>query len=150
MTNTTASTLVNGLTSGQRDTIEKLYRAVAGDLDLLDQAVTPGWLDIPAAPDQAPGPAAVKPHFAEFHATFRDVSVVIHEMIGASGHAAVRAEIRGTFAGEWMGVKGTGSECVIPIHEFHHFEGDRIASSWHMEDWLGWLRQVGTDGFKLQ
>jgi predicted ester cyclase len=149
MTDSAATTFVDGLTHGQRETIEKLYRGVAGEFGLLNEAVTPDWLDIPAAPGQAPGPDAVKPHFAQFHAMFRDVSIVIHEMIGSNGHAAVRGEIRGTFDGEWMGVKGNGSECVIPIHEFHHFDGDRIAASWHMEDWVGWLRQVGTDGFKL-
>jgi predicted ester cyclase len=142
-------TVVEGLTPSQREAIEKLYRGVAGEFDLLNEAVTRDWLDIPAAPGQAPGPDAVKPHFAQFHRMFRDVSIVIHEMIGANGHAAVRAEIRGTLDGEWMGVKGDGRECVIPIHEFHHFDGDRIAASWHMEDWVGWLRQVGTDGFRL-
>jgi SnoaL-like polyketide cyclase len=149
MAESAATTVTGGLTPAQRETIEKLYRGVAGEFDLLDEAVTPDWLDIPAAPGQAPGPGAVKPHFAEFHRIFADVSVVIREIIGANGHAAVRAEIRATFAGQWMGVAGRGQQCVIPVHEFHHFDGDRIAASWHMEDWLGWLRQAGTDGFTL-
>ncbi len=149
MTVSTATTIVEGLSPTQRETIEKLYRGVAGEFDLLNEAVTPDWLDIPAAPGQIPGPNAVKPHFAEFHSVFRNVSIVIEEMIGVNGHAAVRAEITGAFVGEWMGVAGTGKECVIRIHEFHRFDGDRIAASWHMEDWIGWLRQVGTDGFTL-
>ncbi|WP_189227498.1 ester cyclase, partial [Saccharothrix coeruleofusca] len=119
--------IVEGLTAGQREAVEKLYRGVAGEFDLLDEAVTPNWSDIPAAPGQAPGPDGVKPQFAKFHRVFQDVSVTIHEVVGANGRAAVRAEIRASFTGEWMGVVGTGRECVIPIHEFHHFDGDRIA-----------------------
>jgi predicted ester cyclase len=143
------TTIVEGITPEQQETIEKIYRAVGGEFDLLNEAVTDDWQDIPPAPGQGRGPDAAKPIFEHFHSIFKDVSITILEIIGANGHVAVRAEMKGVHAGEFFGVPATNKECAIRINEFHHFEGDKVAASWHMEDWLGWMRQVGADTLHL-
>ncbi len=57
----------DGLNSGDssfsaqdRTTIETFYRAFAGEPDLLDQAVTADWQDIPLSPGQGPGRDGIK------------------------------------------------------------------------------------------
>jgi len=55
----------------------------------------------------------------------------------------VRAEITGTHKGAWFGVAPTNKTYRIPIHEFHHIENGRLTHTWHLEDWFGWLNQVG-------
>lgn len=64
-------------------------------------------------------------------------------MVGGPGRVAVRLEITGTHLGEWFGVAPTGRRFVLPLHEFHHIENGRLTHTWHLEDWFGWLNQVG-------
>jgi len=71
------------------------------------------------------------------------VASTIHEIIGAPGRAAVRAEISGTHKGEWFGIAPTNKAFRLPIHEFHEIKDGRLTQTFHMEDWLGWLFQVG-------
>ncbi len=133
-----------GLTDQERLAVETFYRAFSeGKPDLLDQAVAADWQDIPLAPHQQAGPEGMKPLMAQFAAAFPDAAVTIHEIVGGPGRAAVRGEITGTHAGEWFGVAPTGKRFVLPLHEFHHIEDGRLTHTWHLEDWFGWLNQVG-------
>ena len=134
------------LSEQDRKAIETLYSAFSNNPDALDNAVTEDWQDIPLAPGQDPGREAMKPMIRAFNAAFPDARITIHELIGVAGKAAVRAEITGTHMGEWFGVKPTGKAFVLPIHEFHHVENGRITKTWHMEDWFGWLHQMGAIG----
>jgi len=136
-----------GLTAEEQRAIETLYRAFSDrNPDLLDEAVAPVWQDIPLAPHQAPGREGMKPLIRQFSAAFPDAKVTVHEIFGVPGRAAVRAEISGTHRGEWFGVPATGKAFVLPIHEFHRIENGRLTHTWHMEDWFGWLHQVGALG----
>ncbi len=133
-----------GLTSEEFNAIITLYNAFErGDDTLLGQAVTENWQDIPLTPGQASGRDGMKPVIAAFHASFSHLKVVVHEVIGAAGRAAVRAEIRGKHTGEWFGRPATGATFAIPLHEFHHLNEGRITHTWHLEDWFGWLNQIG-------
>lgn len=140
----TTATISGTLTEEDRTAIETLYRAFSEhNPDLLDQAVTTDWQDIPLAPGQQPGRDGMKPLIRGFSAAFPDAKVTVHEIIGAPGRAGVRAEITGTHKGEWFGVAPTGRSFTLPIHEFHHVENGRVTHTWHMEDWFGWLHQMG-------
>lgn len=136
--------VIAGVSESERSALEMLYRAFsAGNVDLLDKAVTPDWQDIPLAPGQAPGREGMKPLINSFLAAFPDTKIAVREMIGAGGRVAVRAEVTGTHKGEWFGVPATGKSFVLPIHEFHVVENGRVTQTRHMEDWLGWMVQVG-------
>jgi len=136
--------LVTGVTDGERRAIELLYRAFSeADPALLDEAVAIDWQDIPLAPHQAPGRDGMKPLVEAFAAAFGDLEIAIHEIIGAPGRAAVRAEITGVHRAAWFGVAATGTRFRMPIHEFHYIKDGRLTHTWHLEDWFGWLVQVG-------
>lgn len=124
-------------------TIETFYRAFSGQPELLKEAVTADWLDIPPAPGQGPGPEGAEPMISAFSAAFSDLRITVQEVFGGSGRLGVRAEITGTHSGEWFGVAPSGKSVRIALHEFHHLEGGRIARTWHLEDWFGMLGQVG-------
>ncbi|WP_439575043.1 ester cyclase [Phreatobacter sp.] len=139
----TNETEVIGLSPEECTAVETFYKAFAGQLELLDDAVTEDWQDIPLAPHQQPGREGMKPLIDGFRAAFPDAAVTIHEIIGAGGRVAVRASISGTHLGEWFGVAPTGKSFEMPIHEFHHIVDGKLTHTWHLEDWLGWLFQVG-------
>lgn len=134
-----------GLSPEDRTAVETFYRAFIGKPELLDRAVTEDWQDIPLAPGSMPGRAGMKPLIAGFMAAFPDAAVTIHEIIGAPGRAGVRAEITATHSGEWFGIPATGKTFSLALHEFHHIENGRITHTWHLEDWFGWLNQIGAN-----
>ena len=135
---------VTGLTPDERLAIETLYRAFTeGNPELLDQAVAPDWQDIPLAPNQQPGREGMKPLVAGFKATFPDLKIVVHEIIGTPGRVGVRAEMTGTHTGEWFGIAPTGKTFRMALHEFHYIENGQLTHTWHLEDWFGWLNQIG-------
>ncbi|CAO3408966.1 ester cyclase [Azospirillum largimobile] len=141
----------NGLTPTERRAIETLYRAFSeGDPDLLDEAVTVDWQDIPLNPGQRPGREGMKPLIRSFRAAFPDTTIEILEIIGAPGRAAVRAEITGTHSGDWFGIAPTGRSFRIAIHEFHRISNGKLTHTWHLEDWFGWMNQIGARPVLMQ
>ena len=143
MDGTAAGPKATGLTDEERHAVETFYRAFAGRPELLDQAVTSDWQDIPLAPGQAPGREGMRPLIQAFAAAFPDTKVTIHEIIGAPGRAGVRLEVTATHSGKWFGVPPTGRSLSMALHEFHRIENGRLTHTWHLEDWFGWLNQVG-------
>lgn len=128
----------------EREAVENIYRAFSlQNPDLLDEAVTPDWQDIPLAPGQAAGPQGLKPVIRSFIAAFPDVQIVIHDLLQIPGKIAVRAEITGTHQGEFMGLAATGKFVRIRLHEMHELNGERVTKTWHMEDWFGLFMQLG-------
>ena len=132
------------LSAAELQAVRSLYQAFSdNNLDLVDQAVTSTWQDIPLGPGQEPGPSGIKPIIAQFRRAFPDLTIVIHEIMGSAGRAAVRAEIRGTHQGEWFGIAATNRPSRVALHEFHHLENSRITHTWHLEDWFGMFHQLG-------
>lgn len=128
----------------ERTAVETLYRAFSEkNPDLVDLAVTPDWDDIPLSPGQGPGPEGFKPLLASIINAFPDINIIIHDMLQEPGKIAVRAEITGTHQGEIMGIAATGQPVSIRLHEFHTLDGQRITTTWHLEDWFGMFLQLG-------
>ena len=130
------------------DTLTTFYRAFSGDHALLDRVVTPEWQDIPAAPGQQPGPEGGAQVISMMNAALDDLHITIHDVVDGrgpdgSGLVAVRAELTGVHTGELMGAVPTGRPVAFAIHEFHEVVDGVIRRTWHLEDWLGFFRQVG-------
>lgn len=140
---TTFTDISNGLLF-QRQAVETFYRAFNDkNPDLVDEVLAPSWNDIPLAPGQCAGPEGVKPIIRSVAQAFPDVQVTVHDMIQEPGRIAVRAEISGTHLGEIFGIAPTGKKVTFRLHEFHTIDGDRLTTTWHMEDWFGLFLQLG-------
>ena len=143
MTQTSISQ-ITALAQGELRAIEMLYRTFTDkNPNLLDEACAPEWQDIPLAPGQGPGPSGLKAMLPVFFQAFPDLKIVVHEIIGSTGRAGVRASITGTHLGEIFGVKPTGKVIDVALHEFHHLADGKITHTWHVEDWFGMLNQIG-------
>jgi predicted ester cyclase len=130
--------------AAERRAVQRLYDAFSlKNPDLIDDAVSADWKDIPLAPGQGPGPAGMKPIIESFIAAFPDVQIVIHDMLQLPGKIAVRGEITGTHQGELFGIAPTGKAVAFRIHEFHELDGQRVTTTWHMEDWFAFFLQLG-------
>jgi predicted ester cyclase len=134
----------SGRLAVERRAVQRLYDTFSlKNPDLIDEAVSPDWQDIPLAPGQGPGPEGMKPIIRSVIAAFPDVQIVIHDMLQVPGKIAVRGEITGTHQGELFGIAPTGKTVAFRIHEFHELDGQRITTTWHMEDWFGLFLQLG-------
>lgn len=131
------------LSTQDRATLDLFYRAFAGEPELLDRAVTPDWQDLPLAPGQQPGPEGIRPMIAGLKQAIPDIAIVVHEVIADGDRIGVRAEMTGTHTGAWFGVAPTGRAFKVALHEFHTIKGGRLTHTFHLEDWFGWLNQVG-------
>ncbi len=139
-----ATIQTSSLTVPQKQSLETFYRAFNDkNPSLLDEAVTPDWQDIPLAPGQGLGPEGMKLLLPMFFTAFPDLQIIIDEVIAQPNRAGVRARMVATHRGEIFGLQPTGKPVSIALHEFHHFEDDRISHTWHLEDWFGMLRQIG-------
>ncbi len=139
-----ATIQTSALTAAQQQSLETFYRAFSDkNPSLLDGAVTSDWQDIPLAPAQGLGSEGFKPLMQMFFTAFPDLQIIIDEIIAQPDRAGVRARMVATHRGEIFGFQPMGKPVSIALHEFHHFNHDRITHTWHLEDWFGMLHQIG-------
>jgi len=128
----------------ERQAVETLYRAFSEkNPDLVDEVLAPIWDDIPLAPGQRSGPEGIKPIIQSVAQAFPDVQIIVHDMIQQPGRIGVRAEVTGTHLGEIFGIAATGKKVSFRLHEFHTLDGERLTTTWHLEDWFGLFLQLG-------
>lgn len=140
----TSNTHLSDRLRTERLAVETLYRAFSDkNPDLVDEVLAPTWDDIPLAPGQGPGPGGIKPIIRSVMQAFPDVQIIVHDIIQEPGRIGVRAEISGTHQGEIFGIAPTGKKVSFRLHEFHTLDGERVITTWHMEDWFGLFLQLG-------
>jgi steroid delta-isomerase-like uncharacterized protein len=113
------------------------------DSTLLDKTLSENWVDIPPAPGQPVGPAGAKQILVELTKTFPDLKVTIQEILQDGNKVVVRSEISGTQKAPFMGFPSKNRKLVIQAIDIHEFKGDKIVRTWHSEDWMTGLHQLG-------
>jgi steroid delta-isomerase-like uncharacterized protein len=110
---------------------------------LLDKILAENWVDIPAAPTQPPGPKGAKQILLELSTTFSDLKVSIQDVLQDGNKVVVRSEISGTQTKPFMGVLAKNRKLVIQAVDIHEFKDGKIIRTWHTEDWMTGLHQLG-------
>jgi len=113
------------------------------DLGLIDRILSEHWVDIPAAPGQPPGRAGAKHIIGELTTTFPDLQVTIEEILQAGNKVIVRSTITGTQRAPFMGFPAKNRTMTIQAVDIHEFHDGTIVRTWHTEDWLTGLHQLG-------
>ena len=132
------------LSSQERHALITFYKAIGTHkLELLNDALTADWVDLPPGPGQGPGPEGVKPILQGLLDAFPDLTATVEEVIGEERRAAARVSLSGTHLGPLMGIAASGGPVTLALHEFHTFREGRISVTRHMEDWMGLFRQIG-------
>jgi len=113
------------------------------DPALLDTILSKEWVDIPAAPGQPAGPAGGKHILAELATAFPGLRITIKDTLRDGNKVAVRSEITATQRGPFLGFAAKNRTMTIQAIDIHEFEDGRIVRTWHTEDWMTGLRQLG-------
>jgi predicted ester cyclase len=71
-----------------------------------------------------------------------DLKWEIKEVVVSGNQVTVRGEAAGTPAGEFMGAPHTGKSFKLMSIDVHTLEGGKMVRSYHIEDWLGAVRQL--------
>jgi hypothetical protein len=71
-----------------------------------------------------------------------DLKWEIKEILVSGNQVTVRGEATGTPAGEFMGAPHSGKSFKLMSIDVHTLEGGKMVHSYHIEDWLGAVRQL--------
>lgn len=128
--------------------IESIVRAFyepfnTGDTTNYDTILAEDWVSTPLGMGQQPGRAGFPPVIAQYRASFPDLTFTNEDVIVAGNKATVRSTARGTHEGEFIGVPATGQPVEFMTIDIHQVENGQIVQSWHIEDLLGVLFQIG-------
>src|SRR5205085_5384412 len=113
------------------------------DAALLDKILHETWVDIPSPPGTAPGPEGVKPLFARLTTTFPDLKLTIEDILQDGNKVVVRARMAGTQKEAFMDFPSKNRRIDIQVVDIHEFKDGKIVRTWHTEDWMSGLRQLG-------
>lgn len=124
--------------------VQPFYDAInTGDVDTLDAVLTPDWAAYP--PNAGPGTDVenVKATVRAFRAAFPDLLVDTQDFVIEGNQVVVRSTVTGTHEGAFLGVAATGTPVTTQFIDIHRVEGGRIVETYHVEDLLGVMIQVG-------
>jgi predicted ester cyclase len=71
-----------------------------------------------------------------------DLRWEIKDVLVSTNQVTVRGEATGTPAGEFMGAPRTGKSFKVMSIDVHTIEGGKMVRSYHIEDWIGAVRQL--------
>ena len=71
-----------------------------------------------------------------------DLKWEIKDVLVSANQVTVRGEATGTPAGEFMGAPRTGKSFKVMSIDVHTIEGGKMVRSYHIEDWIGAVRQL--------
>src|SRR5262249_28160089 len=112
---------------------------------VLRQATAPDWVSC-GANDVCGAREQVIAAIAGRHKAIPDLKWEIKEVLVAGNRVTVRGEATGTPAGEFMGMPHGGKSFKLMSIDVHTIEGGKIVRSYHIEDWLGAVRQLSAKG----
>jgi predicted ester cyclase len=71
-----------------------------------------------------------------------DLKWEIKDVLVAGNQVTVRGEATGTPAGEFFGAPRSGKSFKVMSIDVHSIEGGKMVRSYHIEDWIGAVRQL--------
>jgi predicted ester cyclase len=133
-------------TEAAQTSVAPFYKALnaeftAQSADLIKQVTTDGWVscrgnDVCNTRDEVIGGIAQRlKSVPDLKWEIRDVQV-------SGNQVTVRGEATGTPAGEFMGALHSGKSFKVMSIDVHTLEGGKMVRSYHIEDWIGAVRQL--------
>lgn len=97
----------------------------------------------PGLPFEVVGPGGVKQLAEALHPGIPDMELPIEDVIAEGEKVLVRLRVKGTHAGDLMGVPATGAKIDIGVLDLFQIRDGKLIEHWALLDNLGLLRQIG-------
>jgi predicted ester cyclase len=113
-----------------------------GDLDALEEMMTPDFVNHSLLPSQEPARKGYLQSTAEYHAAFSDIRYVIEKQVAEGDEVVTSFTVRATHdRREWLGFVPTGKEFEALLILIHRVVGGKIAGEWSQGSGLAELTQ---------
>jgi serine phosphatase RsbU (regulator of sigma subunit)/ketosteroid isomerase-like protein len=101
------------------------------NLNVIDEVLTPHFVDHDRLPGQAPDREGYKRAIAEYHAAFSNVRFLVEDQLAEGNKVVTRFIVRATHdRRELMGVAPTGREVTYKAMAIHRIVGGKIVEEW--------------------
>src|SRR6516165_766217 len=129
-----------------RASIAPFYKALNAEFasdsaELIRQATAPDWVSC-RGNDVCNSRDEVIAGIAARLKSVPDLKWQIKDVLVSGNQVTVRGEATGTPAGEFMGAPHTGKSFKVMSIDVHTIEGGKMVRSYHIEDWMGAVRQI--------
>ena len=129
-----------------RAAVAPFYRALNAEFakdsaDLIRQATATDWVSC-RGNDVCNSRDEVIAGIGQRLKSVPDLKWEIKDVLVAGNQVTVRGEATGTPAGEFMGAPRTGKSFKVMSIDVHTIEGGKMVRSYHIEDWIGAVRQL--------
>ncbi len=114
-----------------------------GNDAVIDEVLSPDFVEHEPLPVQATGREAVKQFFAMMRSAFPNFRMTIEDMIGEGDIVVARAIMRATNSGPFMGMPPTGKQVSMEFIDLVRFADGKIVEHWGVGDNLGLMQQLG-------
>lgn len=111
------------------------------DPQLLGSVLADDWYETPS-PERGGREAGMK-LLASLTTVFPDFKAEVMDMIQEGNKVVVRSRLTGTQTQPFMGFASKGRKISIQAIDIHEFKDGKIVHTWHSEDWMTGLRQMG-------
>lgn len=124
--------------------VRRLYEAMAqGDYTALDELIAGDMIEHEEIPGIEPGKEGAIRFFKVLKGAFPDLIMVPEDMIAEGQMVAVRATMKGTHQGDFMGIPATGNRIEVPVADFLRLEDGKLVEHWGFTDTETMMRQLG-------
>lgn len=124
--------------SNGKQAAARFYAAFnSGDAAAFRALLTPDWIDHPEAPGQQQGPDGLIDVVALFRSAFEGLVIWAETVVADEDHVVVRIRLEGKHVKDWAGHRASGRQVTFHGMDMHRLEGDRIAETWHFENYGG-------------
>jgi predicted ester cyclase len=132
------------MTESMRAVVAPFYAAFAtGDVDTLDTCFASDWRDNTLPPGRAPGLPGIKQAIRFLRSILPDLVATQEDARVDGDVVTVRITFSGTNSGGWPGVGPTNKPVRFIAFDMHRVQSGRIVESWHLEDNLALMIQLG-------
>ena len=132
-----------------RDSVAPFYQALNAEFakdsaDLIRQATASEWVscrgnDVCNSRDEVIAGVGARLK------SVPDLKWQIKEVLVSGNQVTVRGEATGTPSGEFFGAAHTGKSFKVMSIDVHTIEGGKMVRSYHVEDWMGAVRQLSAN-----
>jgi steroid delta-isomerase-like uncharacterized protein len=121
-----------------------------GNVALIDQLLTPNFIDHQQQPGLPPGREGAKAFITAFRAAFPDLHYTVDDVIAEGDRVVARATAHGTMRGDFLGMPASGKSATWQeIHITRYAQGKGV-EHWAVVDMYGMLSQLGFVGQEQQ
>jgi steroid delta-isomerase-like uncharacterized protein len=113
-----------------------------GNLNALDDVLSPDVVDHDPAPDQGPGTEGCKQFFTTMRTAIPDLHVEVEHLVADDENVASAYRITGTHQGEFQGVAATGRCIDARGVQISRFVDGKVSERWGSSDEAGIMNQL--------